>query len=163
MRAAQRFAAGDKTADIAAELRVGVRQVEKWRSAGGRGGGAAVYRAAHARAAEREAGRPHMEAELTRGPRGVGLLEDEAGLSLRPPIARTWGRRGTTPVVRVPVGRGAGKVSTAVLACWRRHRSERQSLSWRGYRDQLVAASPACPAGGSCWSGTTSTSTWTTG
>lgn len=31
MRAAERFAVGDKTADIATDLRVGVRQVEKWR------------------------------------------------------------------------------------------------------------------------------------
>ena len=37
MAAGQRFAAGDKTADIAADLRVGVRQVEKWLPSSSRG------------------------------------------------------------------------------------------------------------------------------
>jgi transposase len=32
MVAAERFAAGDRTVDIATDLRVGIRQVEKWRS-----------------------------------------------------------------------------------------------------------------------------------
>jgi hypothetical protein len=46
------------------------------------------------------------------------VYEDESGSSLRPPKARTWGRRGHTPVVRVP-GRRAGTVSTAALVCYR--------------------------------------------
>ena len=38
MDAAERFARGEKTSDVAAELRVGVRQVEKWRKAWREGG-----------------------------------------------------------------------------------------------------------------------------
>ncbi|MEU1409757.1 transposase [Streptomyces sp. NPDC005728] len=45
-------------------------------------------------------------------------FEDEAGQSLRPPKARTWSRRGTTPVVRVS-GKGSGRVSLAGLVCTR--------------------------------------------
>jgi hypothetical protein len=33
------------------------------------------------------------------------VFEDECGQSMRPPRARTWGRRGITPVIRIP-GRG---------------------------------------------------------
>ncbi|MFJ8825570.1 IS630 family transposase, partial [Streptomyces sp. NPDC102467] len=29
------------------------------------------------------------------------VFEDEAGFSMTPPRARTWGRRGHTPVIRV--------------------------------------------------------------
>ena len=43
-------------------------------------------------------------------------FEDEAGQTLRPPKARTWGRRGHTPVVKVS-GKGSGRVSIAGLAC----------------------------------------------
>jgi putative transposase len=42
MRAAERFARGDKTADIAADERIGLRQAEKWRSAWRHGGIQAV-------------------------------------------------------------------------------------------------------------------------
>jgi putative transposase len=41
---------------------------------------------------------------------------DESGQSLRPPKARTWSRRGRTPVVKV-AGRGSGRVSLASLLC----------------------------------------------
>ncbi|WP_238011411.1 transposase [Dactylosporangium sp. AC04546] len=41
-------------------------------------------------------------------------FEDEAGQSLRPPKARTWSRRGDTPVVSVS-GKGSGRVSMAGL------------------------------------------------
>lgn len=44
--------------------------------------------------------------------------EDEAGQSLRPPKARTWSRRGVTPVVSVR-GRGSGRVSMAGLIATR--------------------------------------------
>ena len=43
-------------------------------------------------------------------------FEDEAGQNLRPPKARTWARRGHTPVVRV-CGKGSGRVSVAGLVC----------------------------------------------
>ncbi|MYU50450.1 hypothetical protein GTY53_00045 [Streptomyces sp. SID7805] len=36
------------------------------------------------------------------------VFEDEAGQSMTPPRARTWGRRGRTPVVRVRAGAQAG-------------------------------------------------------
>ncbi len=41
-------------------------------------------------------------------------FEDEAGQSLRPPKARTWSRRGHTPVASVS-GKGSGRVSMAGL------------------------------------------------
>jgi len=41
-------------------------------------------------------------------------FEDEAGQALRPPKARTWARRGRTPVVTVS-GKGPGRVSVAGL------------------------------------------------
>jgi hypothetical protein len=43
-------------------------------------------------------------------------FEDEAGQNLRPPKARTWARRGHTPVVRV-CGKGPGRVPVAGLVC----------------------------------------------
>jgi transposase len=43
-------------------------------------------------------------------------FEDESGQALQPPKARTWGRRGHTPVVRVS-GRGSARISVAGLAC----------------------------------------------
>jgi putative transposase len=45
-------------------------------------------------------------------------FEDEAGQSLRPPKARTWSRRGVTPVVSVN-GKGSGRVSMAGLIATR--------------------------------------------
>jgi hypothetical protein len=74
-------------------------------------------------------------------------FEDEAGFTRRPPTGRTWGRRGTTPVVKV-CGRGSGRVSVAGLIAMRpgsrtrlchrlrRHtgrKGERRSLSERDY------------------------------
>ncbi|MET7427357.1 transposase [Dactylosporangium sp. NPDC005555] len=44
------------------------------------------------------------------------VFEDEAGQTLRPPKARTWGRRGRTPVIPVS-GKGSGRVSIAGLVC----------------------------------------------
>ncbi|WP_425586381.1 IS630 family transposase [Streptomyces sannanensis] len=45
-------------------------------------------------------------------------LEDEAGVTGRPPKGRTWGRRGITPTVRVS-GRSRGRLSVAGLLCFR--------------------------------------------
>jgi hypothetical protein len=42
------------------------------------------------------------------------VFEDESGQGLRPPKGRTWGRRGTTPVVTV-TGGSNGRVSLAAL------------------------------------------------
>ncbi|MFD0883736.1 transposase [Streptosporangium algeriense] len=73
---------------------------------------------------------------------------------MRPPVARTWGVRGVTPVVRVP-GRREGRASVAALACYRpgrrsrliyrmhtyrRRKGEAASFTWRDYRDLIVVA-----------------------
>ncbi len=87
--------------------------------------------------------------------RGAWLcFEDEAGQALRPPKARTWGRRGRTPVTAVS-GKGSGRVSIAGLVCVRPgHRSrliyrtrlhrgrqgERRSFSEADYAALLDAA-----------------------
>ena len=80
-------------------------------------------------------------------------FEDEAGQGLRPRRARTWARRGHTPVTVVS-GR-AGRVSVAGLACLkagepgrfffrirvrRRRKGERSSLSEAGYAALAAAA-----------------------
>ncbi|MGX4657932.1 transposase [Micromonospora sp. SCSIO 07396] len=82
------------------------------------------------------------------------VFEDEAGQTLRPPKARTWGPRGHTPVVPVS-GKGSGRVSLAGLTCYRpgqrsrliyrttTHRgrkNERRSFSERDYMALLDAA-----------------------
>lgn len=44
------------------------------------------------------------------------VFEDEAGFSMTPPIARTWSRRGCTPIIRVR-GRSRRRLSVAALVC----------------------------------------------
>ena len=81
-------------------------------------------------------------------------FEDEAGQSLRPPKARTWARRGHTPVAVVS-GKGSGRVSVAGLACYRPgersrffyririhtgRKGERRSLSEADYAGPVTAA-----------------------
>ncbi|MFJ4965289.1 transposase [Streptomyces sp. NPDC088729] len=73
---------------------------------------------------------------------------------MTPPRARTWGRRGHTPVIRVR-GRSRRRTSVAALCCYeagensrlihrpRTHlllKGARKSLSWQDYRDLLVRA-----------------------
>ena len=85
---------------------------------------------------------------------GWVVFEDEAGQTLRPPRARSWGRRGRTPVVRVR-GAGSGRVSIAGLACfrpgqtprllyrvlpYRGRRDEAKGFTWRDYRDLICDA-----------------------
>jgi len=53
---------------------------------------------------------------------------DEAGQTLRPVKARTWGPRGVTPVVQV-TGKGSGRISIAGLTCYRT--GERSRLIYR--------------------------------
>ncbi len=82
------------------------------------------------------------------------VFEDEAGQNLRPPKARTWARRGHTPVVQVS-GKGSGRVSVAGLVCLRPgarghlfyrvrvHRGrkgERRSMSEDDYASLIAAA-----------------------
>ena len=81
-------------------------------------------------------------------------FEDEAGQTLRPPKARTWGRRGRTPVVSVS-GKGSGRVSVAGLVCLkpgapgrffyrmlvhRRRKGERRSMSEADYAELVTTA-----------------------
>ncbi len=81
-------------------------------------------------------------------------FEDEAGQTLRPPKARTWGRRGRTPVVAVS-GKGSGRVSAAGMTCFqpgarsrffyriRVHtgrKGERRSMSEADYASLITAA-----------------------
>lgn len=81
-------------------------------------------------------------------------FEDETGQTLHPPKARTWARRGHTPVVRV-CGKGSERVSVAGLVCikpgqpghlftrvrvHRRRKGERRSLSEADYAALFTAA-----------------------
>jgi len=81
-------------------------------------------------------------------------FEDEAGQNLRPPKARTWARRGHTPVVTVS-GKGSGRVSVAGLVCLkpgarghlfyrvrihRGRKGERRSMSEADYAGLIAAA-----------------------
>ncbi len=87
------------------------------------------------------------------------VFEDEAGFSTTPPRARTWGRRGHTPVVRVRVrvrGRSWRRWSIAAMCCYRQGDASRliyrpcrrrkykgtgrDSFAWRDYRDLVVRA-----------------------
>ncbi|MFC8708047.1 transposase [Streptomyces anulatus] len=61
------------------------------------------------------------------------VFEDEAGQSMTPPRARSWGRRGRTPVVRVR-GRGSGRVSMAGLTCYKPGKRSRMFYAVREYR-----------------------------
>ncbi len=80
---------------------------------------------------------------------------------MRPPRARTWGRRGITPVIRVRGG-GTGRVSVAGLACYRPgdrsrliyrlhcyrgRKGETKAFTWIEYRDLLLAAHRQLPGG----------------
>ncbi len=91
----------------------------------------------------------------TAAERGAWIVfEDEAGQSMTPPRARTWGRISQTPVVRVR-GRGSGRVSMAGMACYkpgersrliyaireyRGRRDEPKGFGWREFRDLIVRA-----------------------
>ncbi|NEB51927.1 helix-turn-helix domain-containing protein [Streptomyces griseus] len=61
------------------------------------------------------------------------IERDEAGQSMTPPRARSWGRKGSTPVVRVR-GRGSGRVSMAGLTCYKPGKRSRMFYSVREYR-----------------------------
>ncbi len=61
------------------------------------------------------------------------VFEDEAGQSMTPPRARTWGRVGATPVVRVR-GPGSGRVSMAGMTCYKAGERSRLIYAIREYR-----------------------------
>ncbi|MFI9729334.1 transposase [Streptomyces sp. NPDC052092] len=82
------------------------------------------------------------------------VFADEAGQSLTPPRARTWGRIGRTPVVRVR-GRGSGRVSMAGMVCYKSgersrliyavreyhgRKDEPKGFGWRDLRDLVARA-----------------------
>jgi len=73
---------------------------------------------------------------------------------MTPHRARTWGRQGRPPVIRVR-GASRGRVSVAALACYKpgqrprlifqprvhgRSRDERKSFAWTDYRDLVLRA-----------------------
>lgn len=73
---------------------------------------------------------------------------------MKPPRARTWGRQGSTPVVRVR-GRGSGRVSMAGMTCYkpgershliyaiceyRGRKDEPKGFGWKDYRDLVIRA-----------------------
>ncbi|GHI02711.1 hypothetical protein Scel_10320 [Streptomyces cellostaticus] len=63
---------------------------------------------------------------------------DESGRLLRPPKARTWSRRGHTPVVTVRAA-GSGRISLAGLVCRRAGRRTRliyRMLVHHGRKDE---------------------------
>jgi hypothetical protein len=76
------------------------------------------------------------------------VFEDESGQGLRPPKGRTWGRRGTTPVVTVTGGSNK-RVSLAALIAikpgcrprliYRVHRSRRGKDQRKGFTDNGYA------------------------
>ncbi|XUL89933.1 IS630 family transposase [Streptomyces galilaeus] len=61
------------------------------------------------------------------------VFQDEAGQSMTPPRARTWGQVGRTPIVRVR-GRGSGRVSMAGMVCYRSGERSRLIYAIREYR-----------------------------
>ncbi|MGW4277661.1 IS630 family transposase [Streptomyces seoulensis] len=98
----------------------------------------------------------HLAAgKSTAAERGAWIVfEDEAGQSMTPPRARTWGRVGQTPIVRVR-GRGSGRVSMAGMACYkpgqrsrliyavreyRGRKDEPKGFGWRDFRDLILRA-----------------------
>ncbi|MFB6982316.1 transposase [Streptomyces scopuliridis] len=82
------------------------------------------------------------------------VFEDESGQSMTPSCGRTWGRQGSTPVVRVR-GRGSGRVSMAGMTCYkpgersrliyaireyRGRKDEPKGFGWKDYRDLILRA-----------------------
>jgi len=81
------------------------------------------------------------------------VFEDEAGFSMTPPTARTWSRRGRTPIIRVR-GRSRRRLSVAALVCYKpgersrliyrpapdRRAVGRKSFAWTDYRDLICLA-----------------------
>lgn len=78
-------------------------------------------------------------------------FEDESGQSLRPPKARTWSRRGQSPLVKVSQ-KGSGRISVAGMVCTRPGTRTRlvfrmlvhhgRKSEKKGFREQDSAALP---------------------
>lgn len=82
------------------------------------------------------------------------VFEDEAGFSMTPPRARTWGRRGHTPVVRVR-GRSWRRWSIAAMCCYKP--GENSRLIYRPRRHANTKARDATPSPGA------TIATWSSG
>lgn len=82
------------------------------------------------------------------------VFEGETGQSMKPPRARTWGRQGSTPVVRVR-GRCSGRVSMTGMTCYkpgersrliyaireyRGRKDEPKGFGWKDYRNLVIRA-----------------------
>ncbi|MFD9271133.1 hypothetical protein ACFWB1_37500 [Streptomyces goshikiensis] len=81
----------------------------------------------------------------TAAERGAWIVfEDEAGQSMTPPHARTWGRIGQTPAVR---GRGSGRVSMAGMACYKPGQPSRLIYAIREYRGLRPEVIDGCLVG----------------
>jgi transposase len=78
LAAAERFARGDTTEDIAHDLRIGVRSVERWRRTW-REGGIQALRSKGPMASERLSPQQwdRLETELRRGPLAPGFTDDQ--------------------------------------------------------------------------------------
>lgn len=163
LQAVAGFEAGDRNREIAAELRVSERSVERWRRQWreeGLAGVASKGSPGWPRLSDIQIARLERELELAAGKCTAAVnnawvvFEDEAGQSMTPPRARTWGRRGCTPVVRVR-GRGSGRVSMAGMTCYkagersrliyeireyRGRKDEPKGFGWKDYRDLIVRA-----------------------
>uniref|UniRef100_UPI0039083EDD transposase n=1 Tax=Streptomyces bacillaris TaxID=68179 RepID=UPI0039083EDD len=70
---------------------------------------------------------------------GWVVFEDDAGQSMTPPRARTWSRKGSTPVVRVR-GQGSGRVSIAGMTCYKPGERSRLFYAIREYRGRKKRA-----------------------
>ncbi|GAA2165359.1 hypothetical protein GCM10009727_83930 [Actinomadura napierensis] len=133
MQAAQWFAEGRPNAWVAAELRVGLRQVEKWRQAWRAGGTEALRsKGPHGRPRLDDAQFALLEAELNRGPAAHGYADDQrwtlgrvAGLINKlfaidytvPGVSLLLRRNGWS--VQVP-GRRAIERDEQAIAAWKR-------------------------------------------
>ena len=91
------------------------------------------------------AGGKRMAADLG----GWIVFEDESGQGLRPPKGRTWGRRGTSPVVRVTGSSNKRVLLAALIAIrpgcrprliYRVHKSRRGKDQRRGFTETDYAA-----------------------
>lgn len=90
MQAGARFERGESISHVAQDLRVGVRQVEKWRNAWRRGGSDAL-RSSGPQAAPRLSGEQfaRLEQELLRGPAAHGWQVDQRWTLVRI-VALVW-------------------------------------------------------------------------
>jgi transposase len=111
MRAAERFARGDKTADIAADERIGLRQAEKWRSAWRHGGIQAVRSTGpHTRERLTDEQFARLETALAQGPLAHGFADQRWTLArIKTLIGRMFHLSYTAPGVWYLLRRHGGR------------------------------------------------------